>query len=174
MAKIPFTKLGLKRNEKVEIVTWNGQNIEVKQFLPTDEKLELIAKIITFSGDDHFFYNPCKIEIFENIWILLVYTNINITEKQGENILKLYDFLLSSGFLKHIFAAIPKEELEYIHKGVIDTITEIYRYRNSAQGVMESIVENYQDVKLDANEIADTISGEGNLETIKEVITNLG
>lgn len=174
MAKIAFTKLALKRNNDIKIVEWNGQKIEVKQFLPTEEKLDLIARIISFSADDHAFYNPCKIEIFEKIWVLLAYTNISLTDKQSEDVLKLYDLFVSSGFLVIIEENIPETELSYIHMGVVDTITEIYRYKTSAQGVMEAIVNDYKDVELDANKIAETIAGQGNLETVKKVITELG
>ena len=174
MAKVSFTKLGLKRNDNINIVEWNGQKIEVKEYLPIEEKLNLIAQIISFSGDDHAFYNPCKIEIFERIWILLAYTNLNLTEKQSEDVLKLYDLFVSSGFIQKIEEAIPETERAYIHMGVIDTIQEIYRYKTSAQGVMEAIVQDYKDTELDANKIIDTISGEGKLETIKKVVTELG
>ena len=42
MAKVSFTKLGLKKNEEVGILHINEQDIEVKQYLPINEKLELI------------------------------------------------------------------------------------------------------------------------------------
>lgn len=174
MAKITFTKLALKRNNDIKIVEWNGQKIEVKQFLPTEEKLDLIARIISFSADDHTFYNPCKIEIFEKIWVLLAYTNISLTDKQSEDVLKLYDLFVSSGFLAIIEENIPETELSYIHMGVVDTIAEIYRYKTSAQGVMEAIVNDYKDTELNVNKLAETIAGEGNLETVKKVITELG
>lgn len=174
MAKVAFNKLGLKRNDENKILTWNEQKIEIKQFLPTENKLELIARIISFASDDHTFYNPCKVEIFEKIWILLAYTNINLTEKQSEDVLKLYDLFVSSGFLKQVEDLIPKEEIEYIHTGVMDTIVEIYRYKNSAQGVIEAIVNDYKDAELDANKIAENLTKDGNLETVKQVITELG
>ena len=174
MAKVTLTKLALKRNENINIVEWNGQKIEVKEYLPIEEKLNLIAQIIGFSGDDHSFYNPCKIEIFERIWVLLAYTNLNLTEKQSEDVLKLYDLFVSSGFIQKIEEIIPESERNYIHIGVIDTIKEIYRYKTSAQGIMEAIVQDYKDTELDANKIVETITGDEKLETIKKVVTELG
>ena len=43
MAKVPFTKLGLTKDTSVASFEWNGQTIEVKQYLPIQEKLDLIA-----------------------------------------------------------------------------------------------------------------------------------
>ena len=63
MAKVSFTKLGLKKNEDVEIVEWNEQKIEVKQYLPIEDKLNLITAIIQNSIDDNGYYNPAKIYV---------------------------------------------------------------------------------------------------------------
>ena len=136
MGKVPFTKLSLTRNNDIKILEWKDQKIEVKKYLSVAEKLDLISKIINYSADDHVFYNPCKVQIFETIEIILAYTNINITEKQQEDILKLYDLFISSGFADKIKEVIPEEELNYIDDSVWATIKEIYRYRDSFMGVM--------------------------------------
>jgi len=81
MAKVAFTKLGLKKDDFIKEIEWNGQKIEVKQFLSTGEKLDLISRVVNLSTDEHAFYNPCKVEIFEIIEIIMTYTNINITDK---------------------------------------------------------------------------------------------
>ena len=39
MAKIGFTKLGLKPNNEIQYIEFNEQTIEVKQYLPVEEKL---------------------------------------------------------------------------------------------------------------------------------------
>lgn len=174
MAKIAFTKLSLSKNTSVKEVEWKDQKIEIKQYLPIGEKLDLISRIINYSTDDHIFYNPCKIEIFELIEIILTYTNINITSKQSEDILKLYDLFISSGFADKIKENIPTEELRYINNSVQATIKEIYRYRDSAMGIMEQIIEDYKDVNLDANKITEQLSNNENFNLLKDVVTKLG
>lgn len=174
MAKVPFTKLSLSKNTSVKEIEWNNQKIEIKQYLPIGEKLDLISRVINLSSDEHVFYNPCKVEIFELIEIILTYTNINLTDKQSEDILKLYDLFISSGFAQEIKSTIPEVELKYIHESIIATITEIYRYRDSAMGVMEQIVQDYKDVDLDAKKITEQLSNNDNLSLIKDVVTKLG
>ncbi len=174
MAKIAFTKLSLSRNNTVKEIDWQNQKIEIKQYLPIGEKLDLISRVINFSSDEHVFYNPCKIEIFELIEIILTYTNINLTEKQSEDILKLYDLFVSSGFANKIKENIPEEEINYIDNSIWATIKEIYRYRDSAMGIMEQIVQDYKDVDLDARKITEQLSNNENLSLIKDVVTKLG
>ena len=58
MAKIGFIKLGLKPNNEIQYIEFNEQMIEVKQYLPVEEKLELITKVLELSHDSNNFSNP--------------------------------------------------------------------------------------------------------------------
>lgn len=175
MAKIGFSKLSLKRNDSIKEIELNGQKIEIKQFLPTGDKLDLISRVVNLSTDDNAFYNPCKVEIFEIIETIIAYTNINVTDKQFEDVLKLYDLFVSSGFKDAIYEAIPKEEIDYINKSIFATITEIYRYRDSALGIMQSVAEDFKNTDLDARKIINTLqeNPEG-MELLKDVVTKVG
>ena len=42
MAKLSFNKLGLTKNQDIVNITFNNQVIEVKQYLPVNDKLQLI------------------------------------------------------------------------------------------------------------------------------------
>ena len=46
MAKVSFTKLGLKINQDVVYLDFNEQSIEIKQYLPVNDKLELISNVV--------------------------------------------------------------------------------------------------------------------------------
>lgn len=173
MAKVAFTKLSLSRDNSVKILEWKDQKIEIKQFLPTADKLDLISRIINFSADDHVFYNPCKVDIFETIEIILAYANINVTDKQQEDILKFYDLLVSGGFAKAVNDVIPESERVYIHEGVWATIKELYRYRDSFAGIVEQTQANYKDLDGEVNEIEEKLSNPENLTLVKDVITKL-
>ena len=61
MAKISFTKLGLKPNNKVKTLEIGELIIEVKQYLPVEKKLELITNVLELSHDSNNFSNPIKV-----------------------------------------------------------------------------------------------------------------
>ena len=173
MTKVAFTKLSLSKNTSVKEVEWKDQKIEVKQYLPVEDKLDLISRIVNYSADDHVFYNPCKVEIFELIEIILAYTNLNLTDKQQEDILKLYDLFVSSGFADVIKDAIPEEEINYLDDGIWATIKEIYRYRDSFMGIMEQTQSSYKDLDQEVTDIESKISNPENLTLLKDVVTKL-
>ena len=153
MAKVSLTKLGLKVNQSVKNIEFNEQIIEVKQYLPINEKLELISSVINSAADENNFSNPVKENVFLTLEILYHYTNINFTDKQKEDPVKLYDLVVSSGLVNKITDLIPEEELDEVINGVAQSVKAIYAYRNSVLGILESISQDYSALNLDATEI---------------------
>lgn len=174
MAKVAFSKLGLKIDQEVKTFEWNGQVIEVKQYLPVNKKLELISRVINFSGDENSFANPIKIDIFFTIEVLETYTNISFTEKQKEDVCKLYDSIISSGFFAAAKTVIPWTEVEALRMDLTNCIDEIYKYKNSFMGILEATKEDYSNLNLDATEIQGKISDQNNVAFLREVMAKLG
>ena len=174
MAKVSFTKLGLKKNEEVGILHINEQDIEVKQYLPINEKLELISSVINSAADENNFSNPVKENVFLTLEILYHYTNINFTDKQKEDPVKLYDLVVSSGLVNKVTDLIPEEELDEVINGVAQSVKAIYTYRNSVLGILESISQDYSALNLDAAEIQQKLADPDNMALLKQVLTKLG
>ena len=174
MAKVSFTKLGLKKNEEIEILHINEQDIEVKQYLPINEKLELISSVINSAADENNFSNPVKENVFLTLEILYHYTNINFTDKQKEDPVKLYDLVVSSGLVNKVTDLIPEEELDEVINGLAQSVKSIYSYRNSVLGILESISKDYSNLDLDAAEIQQKLADPENMAFLKQVLTKLG
>ena len=174
MAKVSFTKLGLKKKEEIKNITINDQVIEVKQYLPISDKINIITNVIENSADDNNFANPVKVEVFANLEIMYAYTNISFTDKQKEDPTKLYDLLEENGVIAEVIAAIPENEYALLLGWIDETIEAFYTYRNSVMGIMEQISADYSNLSLDATEIQQKLADPQNLELLKNVITKLG
>ena len=174
MAKVSLTKLNLKVNQEIKIVEFNGQNIEVKQYLPVNGKFEVISNIINCSADDNNFANPLKVEIFTALEIISAYTNISFTEKQKEDPSKLFDLIVSSGLYKEIICAIPHTEIESLQCYINSTIDAVYEYRNSIMGLLENITTDYSNLNLEATEIQKKLADPNNMQLLRDVLTKLG
>lgn len=173
MSKVSFIKLGLKKNEEIKTIKFNDIEIEVKQYLPVNDKLALISNVINNSHSTNF-ANPVLIEVMGSLEIIYAYTNINFTDKQKEDPMKLYDLLNSSGLIDAIVSAVPQVEYETIIDGISDTIEAVYAYENSAMGILNTISKDYSNLELDATKISEKLSDEKNLGLLKEVVTKLG
>lgn len=189
MAKVAFTKLGLSVNKEVKTLEWNGQVIEVKQYLPVAEKLELVSNIINQSVDDNGYYNTARVEIYLTIGVIEAYTNINFTEKQKEDVFGLYDKLVSSGLcsklrdeewlaetddLNPISPIIPYNEWGIIENWTYAIIKNIYKYKDSIMGILDTIQTDYSNLNLDSETIRQNLGNPENLQLLRDTLTKLG
>lgn len=172
--KPTFAKMGLKLNTNVVNISIGDQQIEVKQYLPINDKLVLISNVINQAADENNFANPIKLDVFAALEIVFAYTNITFTDKQKEDLIKLYDILESNNVFNTVISAIPEAEYKSIVEGIDACAQAIYTYRNSALGIMESISQDYSSLDFDASNIQKKLGDPNNLSLLKEVLTKLG
>lgn len=175
MAKTPFTKLKCQVNKDIIPVQIGDETIAVKQYLPLQEKLALMERVIEQAHNENYDYaNPMLMNAIRDLELVYAYTDISFTEKQKEDIPKLYDSLKSSGILDMILDAIPKGENYSISEGIYKTSKAIYEYRNSVKGILEHIKNNYDDLNFNVNEITEKLGDAQNLEFVKDLLTKIG
>ena len=175
MAKVAFTKLGLKRKDEVKTVNINNNVIEVKQYLPINDKLALISRVINLSHDSsNNFANPVQVEVIGTIEIIMAYTNLSFTEKQKEDYAKLYDLLEENGITKDLISAIPEDEYAFLIDGINDSVEAVYKYQDSILGILEVISQDYSNLDFDATKIQQQLADPDNLSLLKDVLTKLG
>lgn len=174
MAKISFTKLKLTKKNETKTLKYNNEEIEVKQYLPIQDKLALISRVISYAADQYNFANSVKLDLFLSLEIMYEYTNINFTEKQKENPTKLYDLLEENGLIDAVISLIPSTEYQTLYEGVAEISKSIYNYQNSVLGILENVVKDYDGLKFDSKEILGELSNSENLSLVKDVIDKLG
>ena len=175
MAKIAFSKLGIKKvNNEVKNIQFNDVEIEVKQYLPIQDKLTIIGNAINNAADGNRFVNPAKLDMYTTLEVLYAYTDISFTEKQKEDSAKLYDLIISSGLVDEIYKAIPEQELNVIYTNVLRVSESMYAQMNSVYGIMENIAQDYAQVGAEADVIEQKISNPNNLTFLKDVMSKLG
>lgn len=134
-----FTDLNCNINEEVKIIEFNGKEIEVKQYLPSSEKDDIISAIFQ-NADAGTIVDTLAEEALFNIYLVFEYTNIEFTdEEKQENLFELYDKFLCSGLLDAVIAAIPKEEYDSLFNHIEQIHKEYLGYRDSARAVFEQM-----------------------------------
>lgn len=175
MAKIPFSKIDTKIQNDVITKTIIGKNnetikYEIRTYLPIEEKMNMISNIINQSLNDNGFCNPMAVNLYLTLETIYYYTNFSFTEKQKENPLKLYDIIINKGLFQEVINTINPIEWEEIQKNLWDTINNIYKYNNSAAGVLETIIQNYSNMNLDISELTNKLTDNESLSTLKELL----
>ena len=166
--KVGLTKLITKKQGDVKTIEINGETIEVKQYLPLEEKLGMVRDIgLAAIGEQYI--NPVTLDVLLDIKLVQYYTNINFTEKQLEETEKLYDTLVLNDIVNAVINALPLEEIDVLRSWVFRTVNEVSTFRNSAMGIMETINKNYDATKLDL----EALNSELRTPEMQEFVKNL-
>ncbi len=179
MAKVPFSKLQANVNGsdcKNFYCNKNGEEVyyEVKQYLPLKEKLDLVSRVINQSIDDNGFYNPMRVKMFTVLEVVYAYTNLSFTDKMKEDLFKLYDILISTGIFTDIVNSIGEKEFKTVEDDIKNTIDNIYKYKNSVMGILDTISSDYSGLSLEAADIQKKLAeGEG-VAFLQDVMSKLG
>ena len=107
--KVSYANMKLKLNTKVNTFDFFGQKIEVLQYLPAQDKYDLLMVTLQKSLENGA-YNEFKISLYFELNLVYMYTNISFTEKQREDEFKLYDNLKSNGFFELFYKALNEDE----------------------------------------------------------------
>ena len=172
--KPTFAKLKLQKNVEVKTINFNNFDIEVKQYLPIQDKLTLISNVINLASTEQNYSNPVQEDVFGTLEIIYAYTNISFTEKQKEDPANLYDIVISSGLADAIISAIPEVEYKTIVDGINRSIEAIYTYRNSIYGILDTVTADYSNLDFNASEIQSKLADPENMKLLKDILTKLG
>ena len=138
MAKVTFSSLKLKTNNKVNTFTFNDKVIEVKQYLTADDKNNLISAAVNRANEGTVF-NPHIIDVYFHLYLVMYYTNLSFTEKQQEDLLSIYDALESNGFINEVVKNMEESEYNYL-RDIIGEISQIVvHYNNSIKASIDAI-----------------------------------
>ena len=138
---ISYANMKLKPVTTTHKFEWNGNEIEVLDYLPIEDKYDLIMITLQKSFEDGY-YNPIKIDEFFHLHLIYMYTNINFTDKQKEDEHKLYDCLKSNGLIDAFIEQMNEFDYSELFNMLDDTKRELTEYKRSLSGMFKSFVSN--------------------------------
>ena len=163
--KVSYANMKLKTNTDVNTFDFNGQTIEVLKYLPAQDKYDLLMITLQKSLEENI-YNEFKLNLYFELHLVYMYTNISFTEKQREDEFKLYDTLKSNGFFAKFFTVLGEEEYNDLFESLNLLKDDLTASRNTVAGVVSNLIEN-----LPANaEAAANIVNSFDKDKFKEVI----
>lgn len=160
---------------KIRFIKINNMDVEIKQYLPVNEKLNLITRVLEqVAQNDYPFANPVQMDVYTALEILYAYTNIDFSEEEKANPAELYDELEKQGIINMVINAIPEVEYNFLVEGIEETVKAYYSYRNSIKGIIADTVTDYSDLELDAEKIRKDLADPDNMALLKDVLKKLG
>lgn len=135
---VSFKDLDIPVEEKCRTIKINDTtNLEVRPYLPIQEKTDFLNYIVSSSLDENTgCFSPLRVNVYFSIAICKWYGGIDIGD---EDVNHVYDTLESQGVVGLVLSAIPEEEKEFITELVEDTVDDISRYNSSAAGIINNM-----------------------------------
>ena len=161
-----YKDLNLHVDKDIYCIEIQGKKINIKKYLPVRDKKDLIEITLQKAEQADGTYNEILIDMYFHLHLIYLYTDIEFTEEDREDEMKLYDELESNGILERIVNKIPDEEYEILMDYLKTTRKEISSYKHSAAAMVQKLI-----VDLPKNaEAAAKIVQEFDPEKYKEIV----
>ena len=136
---IKYSDLNLSVNNTVKEVSFKDIKFNVLKYLPWDKKYDLIMITLQQSQENGIF-NQLKLDMFFHLYMVYLYTDIEFTDEEKSDTIKIYDELKSSGLMDIVIGAIEEDE----YNSLIDMMSEIVKDRTemnkSVFGVLDKFI----------------------------------
>lgn len=174
MAKVSLKAVTPIKKVDPRMITIGEQEVEVIQYLPVNDKLALVERVLNLTIDDTGFLNPVRLEVYAILEIVKTYTNISITDKMMDDAPKTYDVLMINGVLDSVIAAIPEDEYDAIFDAIEDCAEHTVKYLTSFVGMMKTVTNDYDATKLNVEEIMKTLDQPDKIGLVKDILDKIG
>ena len=104
-----FSELELKINDKVRTLKFKNKDIKVKQYLPIQDKLNLIQIALQQSLDEGI-YNDGLLTAYFHTYVVMFYTDLEFTEEEKQDVLTLFNLMDSENLIGSVIELIPQSE----------------------------------------------------------------
>lgn len=169
-----YADLGLKLKQDTKIITVNGVEIEVFQYLPALEKYKLINLTLSESLENNV-YNPIKAEIFFNLNLVFNYTTLDFTVEEMLDPYDLFDKLEQNNVIEKVLAAIPETEYKYLLENLITTMTRNTQYIQSVAASLDVVFDKLPKLTDGMKELTEGIqNGNFKADDLTELADKLG
>ena len=155
-----YSDLNLKVNKETTIVKIDDKTeIEVLQYLPIEDKIDLIQIALQKSLENGV-YNEVKLDMYFNLYIVYMYSNLEFTDEEKEDEFKLYNELQSNDIIAHVIAGMDEEEYDCLLDYLKSMQENNESYKKSAAALFQTFIQDMPKNAAAAAEIVDNFDKE--------------
>lgn len=161
-----YSELNLSRKNEIKTIKIGEAEIQVLQYLPIEDKIDLID-IALQNAKENGIYDEMKLDMYFNLYLVFMYTNLEFSDEERADLAKLYDELESNGIFLDIIEAMDQDE----YNNLIDYL-EIMKennqvYMTSAAALLQSFIQDLPQNAATAAEIVDNFDKEKYKEVVE-------
>ena len=158
-------------NKETKKINFNGSDIEIVNYLSINDKYDLIMNTVSKS-DEIDLYNSFKTKFYFDLNLVLMYSNLVLTEEDKQDELKLYDTLKRSGLMDIIINSIPETEKNDLWGNIMNIQTSMMNYRRSFNYFLNATFEKIPEIINKFKELLVNVD-KNTMEQIKQLLFNM-
>ena len=142
MALINFKDIDFNKSidKENKIIDFNGSEIQIVKYLSSQDKYDLIM-VTAQKAKEKNIYNPFLIDLYFDLNVVYLYTNIVFNAEDRADEAGLYDTLKKSGLIDIVKENIDKDELDLLKHYIEAVIYHYTTYLNTFKGSVEELLE---------------------------------
>ena len=154
-----YSDLELKVKKDTSTIKIKDKEIEVLQYLPIEDKIDLIQIALQKSFENGT-YNELKLDMYFNLYIVYMYTNLEFTDDEKADAYTLYNELQSNDVIVSVIGAIDESEYDNL-LDYLKTMQQSYvQYKQSAAALFQTFIQDMPKNAQAAAEIVDSFDKE--------------
>ena len=156
---IKYSDLNLSVNNTVKEVSFKDVKFNVLKYLPHDKKYDMVMVALQ-NSEENDSYNPIKLDMFFNLYLVYLYTDIDFTSEEKESPDIIYDCIKSSGLLDVVIDNIPEEEYNELFSYLTTMVEEKKELSKTLSGAISKLINELPEKAQEAKNIIDTFDQE--------------
>lgn len=154
-----YFDLKLKINKNYNMAKIGNTEIEVLQYLPIEDKIDLI-QIALQKSKENGIYNEMKLDMYFNLYLIYMYTNLEFTDEEKADEFKLYNELESNNIIISVIGAMEEHEYDNLIEYLKIMKKNNEKYMNSAAALIQTLIQDMPRNAAAAAEIVDNFDKE--------------
>lgn len=161
MALINYKDIDFKQSIDTELKTFefNGSEIAVVPYLSINDKYDFVM-ITLQKAFEKGVYNLVKLDMYFNLHLVYMYTNIQIDTADRADEAGLYDIFMRSGLIAKVIETIPPTEIVELHNYVAAMKEEMMNYKGSLLSFLSDVIVTLPEKAAEALELLKGIDPE--------------
>lgn len=159
-----YSDLNLSINNDTVTTQTPFGDIEVRKYLPVEDKIDLI-EIALQKSEENGIYNEMKLAMYFNLYIVYMYTDLEFTDKEKADEYKLYNELESNNIIISVLGALDEYEELFHYLNIMKDIK--MRYKTSAAAMVQTFVQDMPRNAAAMSEIVDNFDKEKYKEVVE-------
>lgn len=150
-----LNETNFKINDQINTFTKDNYQVNVRKYLPISDKIDLVQIALQKAQEDGI-YNQIKLDMYFHLNIIYLYTDIEISQEEREDEMKLYDILESNNIIDMVIANMDQDEYKELRGYLVEMENDSLTYKNTAAAVLTRIIQDLPKNAAAAKEIVDS------------------